>query len=118
MMGGAAMSKHMKISVTVSPYYHQDLGDAFPKLARHLGYLNPELVKGNPSLYELTGKLDKLLYEFDETPLRQALLKHRDKLLQLYKSIEKDIADWNLAPADKLLYQLEDIFDDVEAQLS
>jgi hypothetical protein len=112
------MSKHMQISVSVNPYYHQKLGDAYPKLARHLGYLDPELVKRNPSLYELAGKLDKLLYQFDSTPLREVLLQHRDKLLVLHKSIEKDIADWHLAQADKLLYQLEDICDDIEAQLS
>jgi hypothetical protein len=112
------MSKHMHITVTVSPYYQQELGDSYPKLAQHLGYLNPELVKRNPSLYELAGLLDKLLYEFDSTPLREVLLQHRDRLLQLHKSIEKDIADWNLAPADTLLYKLEDIFSDIEAQLS
>jgi molecular chaperone GrpE (heat shock protein) len=112
------MSKHMQIAVTVSPYYHQDLADAYPKLARHLEYLNPELVKRNPSLFELAGSLDKLLYEFDSTPLREVLLRHREILHQLHKSIEKDIADWNLAQADKLLYQLEDIFDDIEARLS
>jgi hypothetical protein len=112
------MSKHMHITVTVSPYYQQELGDSYPKLAQHLGYLNPELVKRNPSLYELAGLLDKLLYEFDNTPLRKVLLQHRDRLLQLHKSIEKDIADWNLAQADTLLYKLEDIFSDIEAQLS
>jgi hypothetical protein len=108
----------MQITVTISPYYHQELGDAYPKLARHLGYLKPEFVKRNPSLYELAGNLDKLLYEFDSTPLRGVLLQSRDKLLELHKNIEKAIADWNLAQADKLLYKLEDIFDDVEARLS
>lgn len=107
----------MQITVTVSPYYHQELADAYPKLARQLGYLDPGLVQRNPSLYDLAGHLDKLLYEFDSTPLREVLLQHRDKLLQLHRSIEKDIADWNLARADKLLYQLEDSFDDIEAQL-
>ncbi len=112
------MSKHMQIKVTVSPYYQTGLGDTYPKLARHLGYLEPELVQRNPSLYELAGHLDQLLYTFDSTPLRDVLLRHREKLQKLYKSIEKDIADWNLAQADKLLYNLEDIFDDIEAQLS
>ncbi len=107
----------MQIVVTISPYYQQEMGDAYPRLARHLGYLNPGLVQRNPSLYELAGKLDKLLYEFDHTPLREVLLRHRDRLWQLHKSIEKDIADWNLARADKGLYELEDIFDEMEAQL-
>lgn len=112
------MSKNMQITVAVSPYYHQDLADTYPKLARHLGYLDLELVKRNPSLYDLAGHLDKLLYTFDSTQLREVLLPHREKLGLLHKSIEKEIADWNLAQADKLLYQLEDIFDDIERQLA
>ena len=111
------MSKYMQITVTVSPYYHQELGDAYPKLARHLGYLDQELVQQNPSLYQLAGRLDELLLKYDGTPLREVLLRHRETLQQLYKNIEKDIADWNLAQADKLLYKLEDVFDDLEAQL-
>ena len=35
----------------------------------------------------------------------------------LYKNIEKNIADWNLAQADLLLYKLEDIFDKIEYEL-
>lgn len=112
------MSKHMQLTVTVRPIYHRELGDAYPRLARHLGYLDAKLVQRNPSLYELAGQLDQLLYTFDSTPLREVLLPQRDKVLQLHKSIAKDIADWNLAQADKLLYKLEDIFDDIEAQLS
>jgi hypothetical protein len=111
------MSKCMHITVTVSPYYQKELRDAYPKLARHLGFLAPELVQRNPSLYALAGRLDQLLYTFDSTPLREVLLRQREKLLQLHKNIEKEIADWNLAQADKLLYKLEDIFDDIEAQL-
>ena len=71
----------------------------------------------NPSLYQLAGRLDELLLKYDSTPLREVLLQQRDKLRQLHKNIEKEIADWNLAQADKLLYKLEDVFDDLEAQL-
>lgn len=111
------MSRHMQISVTVKPYYQQDFPDAYPKLSRQLGFLHPDLVQQNPSLYQLAGRLDQLLLQYDGTPLREPLLRHRDSLRQLYKNIEKHLADWELAQADKLLYQLEDIFDDLEAHL-
>jgi hypothetical protein len=111
------MSKTMQITVSVKPYYHADFQDVYPKLARHLGYLDRELVQQNPSLYQLAGRLDELLLKYDSTPLREVLLPQRDKLLQLHKDIEKHIADWNLAQADKLLYKLEDVFDDLEARL-
>jgi len=112
------MSKYMQITVTVRPFYQVELKETFPKLARHLGILDPELVQSNPSLYDLAARLDKLLYAFDGTKLREVLLPHRDKLQSLQKSVAEAMADWNLAQADKLLYQMEDIFEDIEAELS
>jgi hypothetical protein len=111
------MSKYMHLAVTVTPFYQEDFDETYPRLARHLGYLDAALVSSNPSLYALAGKLDQLLYAFDGTPLREVLLRHREKLQGLHKEIEKNIADWNLSQADRLLYKLEDSFDEVESQL-
>jgi len=111
------MSKCMQITVAVTPFYQEEFGRTYPKLARHLGYLDAALVKSNPSLYALVTRLDKLLYTFDGTKLREVLLRHREKLQSLQKGIEENLADWNLAQADQLLYQVEDIFDKIEAEL-
>jgi hypothetical protein len=111
------MSKCMQIAVTVTPYYQEDFDKTFPKLARHLGYLDAGLVRSNPSLYALAGQLDQLLYAFDGTEVREVLLRHREKLLSLHKDIEANIADWHLAEADQLLYKVEDIFEEIEAEL-
>ena len=111
------MSKSMHIKVTVLPYYQKDLEGAYPKLARYLRTLGSDLVEQNPSLYALAGQLDKILYRFDGTPFREVLLRHRENLRNLYKSIEENIADWNLAQADALLYKIEDIFDKIESEL-
>jgi hypothetical protein len=91
----------MQIAVTVTPYYQEDFDKTFPKLARHLGYLDAALVRSNPSLYFLAGRLDKLLYAFEGTELREVLLRRREKLLSLHKDIETNIADWHLAQADR-----------------
>lgn len=112
------MSKYMQITVTVRPFYQVELKETFPKLARHLGYLDQELVQSNPSLYDLASRLDKLLYAYDGTPLREALLRRRQELQSLQKSIAAHIADWNLPQVDRLLYQMEDIFADIEAELN
>jgi hypothetical protein len=61
--------------------------------------------------------LDKLLYKFDGTPFRDVLLRHKENLRNLHKSIEENIADWNLAQADRLLYNIEDAFDKIESEL-
>ncbi len=112
------MSKYMQITVAVNPHSQGELEKSFPKLARHLGYLDAGLVQSNPSLYSLVSRLDQVLLAFDGTELREVLLRRRGKLLDLHKSIEGQIANWNLAQADKLLYELEDIFEDVEEELS
>jgi len=111
------MSKYMHITVTVLPYYPRDLEETYPKLARYLKSLDSDLVERNPSLYGIAGQLDKLLYTFDGTPLRDVLLPHRENLRNLHKSIEENIADWNLAQADQLLYKIEDVFDKIEIEL-
>jgi hypothetical protein len=111
------MSKYMHLTITVLPYYQKDLAETYPKLARHLISLASDLVERNPSLYAIAGQLDKLLYTFDGTPLREVLLRHRENLRNLHKSTEENIADWNLAEADRLLYKIEDAFDKIESEL-
>ena len=112
------MSKYMHLSVTVLPYYPKDLEETYPKLARHLESLAADLVERNPSLYELVGQLDKLLHAFEGTRFREVVFPQREKLLNLHKSIEAQIADWNLDQADRLLYNLEDAFDKIESELT
>ena len=111
------MSKYMHLTVTVVPYYPGDLEGTYPKLARYLKSLASDLVERNPSLYGIAGQLDKLLYTFDGTPFRDVLLRHKDNLRNLHKSIEENIADWNLARADQLLYSIEDTFNEIESEL-
>lgn len=111
------MSKYMQLTVGVRPYYEKDLEETYPKLARYLRHQDATLVKKNPSLYELAGQLDLLLYRFDGSPLREVILKHAEGLRQAHKQVQENIADWNLARADKFLYSLEDTFDEIESEL-
>ena len=111
------MSKYMHINVNILPYYPIDLEKTYPKLARYLKSLDSDLMGRNPSLYGIAGQLDKLLYTFDGTPFREVLLRHRENLRNLHKGIEENIADWNLAQADQLLYKIEDAFDRIESEL-
>jgi len=111
------MSKYMQLTVTVRPYYEKNLEQTYPKLARNLKNLNANLVEQNPSLYEIVGQLDKLLHAFEGTKFREVFSPQREKLLNLHKSIEENIADWNLAQADRLLYKIEDVFDKIESEL-
>ena len=111
------MSKYMHLTVTVVPYYPRDLEETYPKIRRYLKSLASDLMERNPSLYGIAGQLDQLLYTFDGTPFREVLLRHRENLRTLHKSIEENIADWNLAQADRLLYKIEDTFAKIESEL-
>ncbi len=107
----------MQIRVSINPYYEKNLERSYPKLGRALRQQDPGLVNRGPSLYELTGQLDLLLYRHDGTSLRDALVRHKDKLKDIYALIEENLADRNLARVDQLLYGIEDIFDEIEAEL-
>lgn len=111
------MSKNMQLTIRVRPYYEKDLEGTYPKLARYLRHHDSILASRNPSLYELAGLVEQLLYRFDGTPLREVLSRHGDNLRSLYKNIQENIADWNLAQADKFLYRIEDVFDEIESEL-
>ncbi len=96
----------MQLTVTVNPYYQKNLEDTYPNLARWLKGLDRGLVNQNPSVYAIAGQLNKLLYAFDGTPVREVLLQHKENLRDLHKSIEENLADWNLAQANRLLYKM------------
>ena len=73
----------------------------------------------NPSLYALVGKLDKLLYALDGNPrVKDILLKQMSPLKALYCQIEGGIAARELSEVDKALYQIEDIFEEIEYDLA
>lgn len=107
----------MQLKITVTPHYQNRLEDTYPNLARRLRTLEPDLMERSPSLYAIAGQLDKLLHTFDGTPLRDVLLRHRENLKNLHKSIEENIAGWNLVQADHLLYKIEDEYDKIEYEL-
>lgn len=109
------MSKHMQLTVKVRSHYDGTFATTYPKTAGHLRRVDDALVGGDPALFDLVGKMDKLLYALDGNPAFKAiLLKHKPRLVELHVEIQKNIADWALDRADRLLYQMEDLFDDIE----
>ena len=112
------MSKTMQLTVRVRPYYKKGLNADYPKIAQGLSYTHEAWVEEGPSLFDIVGRLDKLLYELEgNPPFRKILLKHKDELRKLHKEVEEHIADWDLAKADQALHKIEDIFDEVEWKL-
>lgn len=112
------MSKTMQLTVRVRPYYKKGMKSEYPKFSKGLSYIHESWVDEGPSLFDIVGRLDKLLYELEgNPPVRKILLKYKDNLFKLYQEVESHIADWNLAEADKVLYRIEDVFDQIEWEL-
>ena len=112
------MSKIMQLTVRVRPYYKKSLTADFPAIGRNLSYLKQAWIDEGPSLFDIVGRLDQLLYDLEgNPPFREILLKHQDKLRKLHNEVEENIADWKLAKADQALYQIEDLFDQIEWEL-
>ncbi|MGB9442009.1 MAG: hypothetical protein WCB15_28985 [Desulfobacterales bacterium] len=112
------MSKYMQLTVKVRAHYQESFGTVYPKIASHLSRVDEALVDADPSLFDLVGKLDKLLYVLDGNPaFKEILTKNKNSLVKLAEEIQGHIAGWELAKADKALYTLEDVFDEIEWEL-
>ena len=109
----------MQLTVRIRPYYKNGFKGIYPALARGVSQLDTFRGTEEPSLFDMVDRLDRLLYELEgNPPFREILLKHQVELRNLHEKIQNHIADWKLAQADKMLYRIEDIFDDIEWELS
>ena len=113
------MSKYMQLTVDIRSFYTKGFKGAYPKLAGHLIHAKTVKEYEDPPLYDLVAKLDKLLYALDGNPrVKDVLLKQMSPLKALYSEIEGCIADRKLSEADKALYKIEDIFEEIEYDLA
>lgn len=113
------MSKYMQLTVHVRPFYTKGFKAAYPQLASALIHAKTIKEYEDRSLYDLVGKLDKLLYDLDGNPrVKDILLKQMSPLKALYCQIEGGIAARELSEVDKALYQIEDIFEEIEYDLA
>ncbi len=112
------MSKYMQLTVKVRAYYPESIKAVYPKIVGHLSHANAAMVDEDPSIFDLVGSIDKLLYALDGDPAFQEILrKHKPTLETLHQEIQGRIADWELAKADQALYRLEDAFEQIEWEL-
>lgn len=112
------MSKYMQLTVQVRSYYPKDFSGSFPELARRLSRIDPAWAERDPSFFDIAGRIDTLLYAAEGTVLRDVLRRYEEQLRRLHRKIEEKIADWHMAEADRLLYELEDLFQLIESDLA
>jgi len=112
------MSRYTQVVVEVRAYYERDFASTFPRLASRLSVVAPELVARNPSLYELAGQIGALIDRAQGMHLRELLIENEADLRRRYSSAEELLAEWRIAEADRLLYEIEDIFALIERELA
>jgi hypothetical protein len=113
------MSRWQQIRVRVEGVYKKGWDKDFPNLYRALTGLDNTLLSQDPPLYDLVPYLVRLSQEKDLAPgTAQALQEHGPGIIDLHRQISEAIGGWKLGQAEKLLYELEDKFVELEKQIA
>lgn len=113
------MSKYMQIDITIKPVYKKKFSKQFSNLSRvlkNLGYRKS--VEKEPCFYELVDTFESIMRnkeisDFDKERLQPFYV----KLKELKKEAIEFLLARKLDKLDKVLYQLEDTFQELEKEL-
>lgn len=114
------MSRLMQIDVRLLPVYGTGgLRGAFPKLASFLKECGrARLLEQAPSLYQLVEKLERVGIDPAVSDRKKAgLLRMLPRLERLRDEAREHLLGYRLKDLDSCLYQLEDLFEDLEKEL-
>jgi hypothetical protein len=113
------MSKYMQIDLRLLPFYEKRFRKLFPNISNllmQLGY--HELVETEISLYDLVDHL-VTISRSPHTPshLKETLSPHISTLLTRKRAAREHLLGRRLNELDKVLYELEDDFEELEEAL-
>ena len=113
------MSQFMQIDIRVIPFFEVPFEKRFPHLVelfRRLSY--GEVLTKGPSLYELIDTM-ATLSEHPDTPseLKELIGPYVDKLKNLKEQAREHLLARRLDELDKILYRIEDQFEDLEGAI-
>ena len=60
------MSKTMQLTVRILPYFEKDMKSDYPKISQGLSYIHKAWAEEGASLFDIVGRLDKLLTSWKE----------------------------------------------------
>jgi hypothetical protein len=106
----------MQLNVQIRPSYEDSFERAYPAVARRLRSADETVLKYGSSPYEIVEKWDALLAEIRDQRFKDLLLRYKGRLQGLHKKIEDEIVDWHLGEADRMLYIMEDIFEEIDRE--
>jgi len=113
------MSQYMQIDIRLLPFYEKGFKAHFPRLAAVLErerYLAPG--ENEASLYSLVDLLQRMHVDPAVTsPVKATMRPFLERLTTLKEEAREALLARNLNELDRLLYQLEDEFETLEASL-
>lgn len=113
------MSRYMQVDIRLMAFYEKHFEKAFPNLTaflRQVGY--HDLVEKDPCLYHLIDQLIMIADSPNTPPESKGRLRpYVVKLKALKAQAREYLLARRLNDLDRLLYQIEDVFEDLEGAI-
>ena len=110
------MSKTMQIDIRILPFYEKPFEKTYPKMARLMRRLSfQRLIEEEVSLYALVDVMAGITRDKSvPSDIREVLGPHVEKMQRLKEKASASLLARNLNALDQWLYDIEDVFDDLE----
>jgi len=113
------MSKYMQIDIRLIPIFEKPFRKVFPKLSKMLKQLSYLRAEGDDvSFYDLVDYLERISLD-PKIPadVKESIRPYLKKMLPLKEKAREFLLARKLNELDALLYQLEDLFEDLEKSM-
>ncbi|HDM78465.1 MAG TPA: hypothetical protein ENG51_18685 [Deltaproteobacteria bacterium] len=114
------MSKYMQIDIRIIPFYKENFAKTFPRIFaffKEVGY--ESYVSKDRSLYELVDVLQDVVKDpAISDNFRDKLGPFYQRAIEIKKEAREMLLSRKLNELDKLLYQLEDVFEDLNEEIA
>ena len=113
------MSKYMQIDIKLRPFYEKPLVKMFPKISKLMSSMDyKEPLEKEPPLYVLVDSLVSLSRDaMVPSDIKDKINPYVTKMMELKEKAREVLLSRKLNELDRLLYQIEDQFLDLESSL-
>jgi len=113
------MSQYMQIDVRIVPFYEKPFEKNFPEIAALLKSASyGEDLEGDVSLYVLVDSLVSLSrHPMTPSAIKEKIGPYADRMAPVKRMARESLTARKLNELDQFLYQIEDLFEDLESNL-
>lgn len=113
------MSQYMQIDVRIVPFYEKPFEKKFPRIAALLRSASyAEAFEEEVSLYVLVDSLVSLSrHPMTSSAVKEKIRPYADRMVPVKRMARESLTSRKLNELDQFLYQIEDLFEDLESKL-